>query len=120
MTAFDPFEDFGDIDEIAERLNDADAAVRRLAVIDLTETASADVLPHLLTAVADPDATVRLQVAIALSEFDAVEAAAGLACLAADQDLTVACAAADSLAELKDPATAEPILPLVTHASAFV
>ncbi|TIU03494.1 MAG: HEAT repeat domain-containing protein, partial [Mesorhizobium sp.] len=32
MTAFDPFEDFGDIEEIGERLNDADAAVRRLAV----------------------------------------------------------------------------------------
>ncbi|TIM20139.1 MAG: HEAT repeat domain-containing protein, partial [Mesorhizobium sp.] len=45
---------------------------------------------------------------------------AGLARLVTDQDLTVAQAAADSLAEQKDPAAAEPILPLVVHGRAFV
>ena len=75
MTAFEPFEDFGDIDEIVERLNDADGGVRRLAVIDLAETARQEVLPHLLAATDDPDVTVRLQVALAFAEFDASEAA---------------------------------------------
>ena len=63
MSAFEPFETFGDAEEIAERLHDADPAVRRLAVIALAEAASPDALPHLLAAVADPDASVRLQVA---------------------------------------------------------
>ena len=41
MATFDPFEDFGNADEIVGRLADADPAVRRLAVIDLAETALA-------------------------------------------------------------------------------
>ena len=69
---------------------------------------------------ADPDSGVRQQVALALGEFDGPDAAAALACLLVDPEQPVAAAAADSMAELKDPASADAIFPLVAHAHAFV
>ncbi|TIV73576.1 MAG: HEAT repeat domain-containing protein, partial [Mesorhizobium sp.] len=47
MSTFEPFEEFGDIDEAVERLNDTDSRVRQLAVIDLGATGRPEVLPHL-------------------------------------------------------------------------
>ncbi|WOH64300.1 HEAT repeat domain-containing protein [Bradyrhizobium sp. BWA-3-5] len=78
MIAFEPFEAFGDLDEISERLESADRAVRRLAVIDLVETSSVEAIPVLVWAAGDPDADVRLQTAMALGQFDGVDVAEAL------------------------------------------
>ena len=69
MTAFEPFEAFGDLDEISERLESPDPSVRRLAVIDLVETSSGEAIPLLVRAAGDPNADVRLQTARALGEL---------------------------------------------------
>ncbi len=78
MAAFDPFEEFGEIEDFAENLGNPDATVRRLAVKDLGETASAEAIPHLVAATNDPVAEVRLQAALALGDFDGPDVAAGV------------------------------------------
>ena len=111
MPSFDPFEAFGDVAEIAGRLDHADATVRRLAVKDLGETASTDAVPYLVAAIADEAAPVRRQAAQALGGFDGRAAAEALARGVTDGDRSVAVAAAESLAELKGPAAGAPLLP---------
>ncbi|MEZ2143416.1 HEAT repeat domain-containing protein [Bradyrhizobium sp. DN5] len=66
MTAFEPFESFGDLDEISERLQSHDPSIRRLAVIELVETSTDEAVPLLARAAGDADAGVRLQAARAL------------------------------------------------------
>jgi HEAT repeat protein len=112
---FEPFEDFSDIDELAARLADPDPAVRRVAVMELADTALPEAIGHIGSALKDQSAEVRLQAAIALGEFDGPLAAEALAIGLQDADSRVAQAAADSLAELKDPAAAAAILPLTEH-----
>ncbi len=79
MTAFEPFEDFGDVESIAAGLDDADAGTRRVAVMDLADTAAPEAIPYLARAIKDKAAEVRLQAAIALSGFDGPAVAAALA-----------------------------------------
>src|SRR5438132_9031433 len=105
MTVFEPFEAFGDLDEISERLESPDPSVRRLAVIDLVETSSGEAIPLLARAAGDPAAGVRIQTARALGEFDGVEVAKALVGALTDSETDVAQAAADSLAELRDSTT---------------
>ena len=70
MSAFEPFESFGDIEDIARGLSSADASVRRLAVIEIAETASPEAVGYLASAVADAESDVRFQAVRALGEFD--------------------------------------------------
>ena len=79
MNATKPFEDFGDVDSIAEGLDDPDPGTRRVTVMDLADTAAPEAIPHLTRAIGDPASDVRLQAAIALSGFDGPEVAAALA-----------------------------------------
>src|SRR5271170_1770366 len=94
--AFEPFEDFGEVASIAERLADPDAGARRVAVMALAETADPEAIAHLAAALGDDSRDVRLQAAIALGEFDGPEAAAALAGALGDPDAAAAQAAADS------------------------
>lgn len=90
MSAFKPFEDFGDVDDIAIGLDDPDAGTRRVTVMDLADTASPEAIPHLARALVDEASEVRLQAAIALSGFDGPEVAGALAGALSDADETVA------------------------------
>ena len=47
MSAFEPFEAFGDVEAIAAGLDDPDPGTRRVAVMDLADTAAAEAIPHL-------------------------------------------------------------------------
>ena len=78
MSAFEPFEDFGDVEAIAAGLDDPDPGTRRVAVMDLADTAAAEAIPHLARAIADPAPEVRLQAAIALGGFDGPAVATAL------------------------------------------
>ncbi|MCC8940558.1 HEAT repeat domain-containing protein [Bradyrhizobium sp. Arg62] len=120
MTTFEPFEGFGDLDEISGQLQSPDPSVRRLAVIELVETSTDEAVPLLARAVGDADAGGRLQAARALGDFDGVDVAKALTGILVDSEAGVAQAAADSLAELRDPGTSVILLPLVTHPSSFV
>ncbi|MGY3606313.1 MULTISPECIES: HEAT repeat domain-containing protein [unclassified Bradyrhizobium] len=75
MTAFEPFEGFGDLDEISERLQSPDPSVRRLAVIELVETSTDEAVPLLARSAGDADAGGRLQAARAWGDFDGVDVA---------------------------------------------
>src|ERR1700739_279292 len=102
-----PFESYDDLEDADERLQAADPAERRVAIIALGHSGDPAAVKHLAGLVDDPDAGVRQQVAMALGEFDGAEAAPALARLSLDPERLVAAAAADSLAEFKDPAAAD-------------
>src|SRR5229473_7397818 len=106
VTMSSPFESYDDLDDADERLQAADPAERRVAIIALGHSGDTAAVGHLANLVADPDAGVRQQVAMALGEFDGSEAASALVKLLVDPERIVAAAAADSMAEFKDPACA--------------
>ena len=116
----DPFESYDDLEDADERLQAADPAERRVAIIALGHSGDPAAVGHLSVMVSDPDAGVRQQLAMAFGEFDGPESAAALVKLLVDTDQVVATAAAKSMAELKDPACADVILPLTKHPHAFV
>ena len=66
----EPFEAFGDVEDLAADLASPDATVRRLAVMALAETSDWQAVPHLVAAIADAAPEVREQAARALGEFD--------------------------------------------------
>ncbi|HEY8907121.1 MAG TPA: HEAT repeat domain-containing protein, partial [Rhodoferax sp.] len=75
---------------IHDRLRDPDAAVRRVAVIDLPYTDEEDDIAPLLTAaLADTDALVRLEAAKALEGFEDMEVLLALVPLLKDSDAAV-------------------------------
>src|SRR5271156_2467003 len=115
-----PFEEYDDLDALAVRLPAADGGERRVAVIGPGHAGDPAAIALLDAVISYPDAGVRRQVALSLGEYDGIEAAAGLARAVVDAETSVATAAADSMAELKDPAAADAIFPLVSHASGFV
>jgi len=70
------FDEFVDLEALADDLADPDPGVRRVAVLRLAETADPGTVPLLARALADPDGQVRLQAAGALGGFDGPEVAA--------------------------------------------
>src|ERR1700756_2856077 len=97
-----PFESYDDLEDANERLQAADPAERRVAIMALGHSGDPAAVGHLASIVADPDAGVRQQVAMALGEFDGPEAAAPLVKLFVDPERIVAPAGAGHLAALKD------------------
>src|ERR1700761_1640250 len=104
-----PFESYDALEDADERLQAADPAERRVAIIALGHSGDPAAVGHLSAMVSDPDAGVRQQLAMAFGEFDGPESAASLVKLLVDPDQVVATAAAKSMAELKDPACADVI-----------
>src|SRR6188508_1149951 len=88
--------------ELAARLADTDAEVRRIAVMELPFSDEDDILPLLITATRDPDGVVRAEAAKGLEGFEEPEAVAALLEVIGDQHEDARRAAAESLAELKD------------------
>ena len=105
------FEDFDDIADLAEGLDDPSPGGRIMAVMELMDSADPAVIPYLAKAIKDEDAGVRKQAATALTDFDGPDTAAALVGALDDEDPAVVAAAAVSLTELKDPASGDAILP---------
>ena len=100
---------------IHDRLRNADAGVRRIAVIDLPYTDEEDdVAPLLVAALSDTDATVRLEAAKALEGFEEFDVLTALVPLLKDSDAAVREAVAYTLAELKEATSAGPLLPYLS------
>ncbi|MEQ9362418.1 MAG: HEAT repeat domain-containing protein, partial [Rhodospirillales bacterium] len=99
MSAFEPFEKFDEVDDIIDRLEDPDPGTRRVAIMDLADSADPAAVAHLKKALADDAREVRLQIALALGEFDGPETAEALLIALTDADSGVAQAAADSMAD---------------------
>ena len=99
-----------DIKSIRQRLQDADAGVRRIAVLDLLDSDEDDITPLLIASSQDADAGVRVEAARLLEGHETPAAVRALIAVLDDSDPDVAEAAASSLAELKEGAMAEPLL----------
>ncbi|BBU29952.1 hypothetical protein BTHE68_36860 [Burkholderia sp. THE68] len=112
---FDPVTD----DALAARFTDADAAVRRLAVIEAADLEEEAWLPAIADALRhDADAAVRRTAAQRLGAWDTDEAVDALCAALADSDTGTREASADSLSALKDPVAGERLLPHLASASA--
>ena len=70
LTVTELFEDFDDISDLAEGLDDPSPGARIMAVIELADSADPAAIPHLARAITDVDAGVRKQAAQALTDFD--------------------------------------------------
>lgn len=67
------FEDFDDIKDLADALDDPDAGARIVAVMDLADSADPDAIPYIAKAITDADEGVRLKAAQALTDFDGLK-----------------------------------------------
>ena len=72
------FDDVVDLEDIRERLADPEASVRRIAVMELIETAEIEAIPLVIKALRDDDAQVRAEAARVLDEFEGPEVIAAL------------------------------------------
>ncbi|WP_137955478.1 HEAT repeat domain-containing protein [Burkholderia sp. 4M9327F10] len=114
--AFDP-----ETAALLARLADEDAAVRRIALLDLADLEDADLLPSLVSALrADPAPKVRLEAARVLASWERDEIVEALCGALLDPAAEVSAAAAQSLSELKDPASATVLRRWVERPEPFV
>lgn len=102
------------------RLDDGDAEVRRIAVMELPYSDEDDILPLLTKAACDTDALVRAEAARGLEGFEEPEAVQALLPLLRDQNEETRRAASDTLSELKDDANGTLLLEWVGDSDAFV
>ena len=58
------------LSSIAERLQDADPGIRRVAVMELVESPEPEAVDLLVMALSDADETVRMEAAKVIDEFD--------------------------------------------------
>ncbi|MFU8837972.1 MAG: HEAT repeat domain-containing protein [Thiohalomonadaceae bacterium] len=99
------FEEYTDLDDLRERLVDADAKVRRVATMGLAEVMEPEAADLAIAALKDSDAGVRAEAARVLYEFEGKpEVIVALLEALSDSDTTVREAAAETLAENKDSA----------------
>lgn len=106
---------------ILTRLRDADAATRRVALLQLADDEDADALPEVIALLADdPSPDVRLEAARILATWEQPDTVAALARALEDTDAAVREAAALGLGDLKSADSAPALLPYVSHADASV
>jgi len=103
------FDETFDLDEISERLKDPDPGVRRIAVIELGETAELDAADLVIKALHDESADVRKEAASALEEFEGLTVIEALIDALTDENAEVKASAALTLSENKD-VTAAPLI----------
>src|SRR5271157_98620 len=101
MPVFDSFD--SDLDDIAGRCADADAGVRRVAMLALADVVEAGAVPLLIAGLRDGDASVRAAAAKALDEHEGEGVVAALVGALEDEEAAVRAAAAETLADKKDP-----------------
>lgn len=107
-----------DLGRIALRLRDGDAGTRRVAVMDLAESAHEPGAGRLLlVALHDTDPAVRAEAAKVIDEFPAEELTEALIGALTASDEKVRGAAARALADLKDPGAGAALLAALQGAS---
>ena len=103
------------------RLADDDAAVRRIALLDIADLEDIELVPALVNALRnDPAPEVRLEAARVLASWEQEETVEALCSALLDTDEAVRAAAAQSLTELKDPASGAVLSGWVEHPEPFV
>jgi HEAT repeat protein len=103
------------------RLADEDAAVRRIALLDIADLEEVELLPApVATLRNDPAPEVRLEAARVLASWEQEEVVEALCGALLDTDEAVRVAAAQSLTELKDPASGAVLSGWVERPEPFV
>jgi HEAT repeat protein len=103
------------------RLADEDAAVRRIALLDIADLEEVELLPALVATLRnDPAPEVRLEAARVLASWEQEEVVEALCGALLDTDEAVRVAAAQSLTELKDPASGAVLSGWVERPEPFV
>ncbi|WP_024767014.1 HEAT repeat domain-containing protein, partial [Pseudomonas nitroreducens] len=121
MTDFSLTTDNPDILDLQPRLQDADAGVRRIALIELADLEDPDGLPWLAHALThDAAASVRAEAARLLEAWEEPDVVDALCQALADRAEDVREAAAQSLSELKTAEAGVRLLPWAAHSEIFV
>jgi HEAT repeat protein len=118
-----PYLDASDPESAAllARLADEDAAVRRIALLDIADLEEVELLPALVTTLRnDPAPEVRLEAARVLASWEQQAIVEALCGALLDTDEAVRAAAAQSLTELKDPASGAVLSGWVKRPEPFV
>ena len=103
------------------RLNQADATVRRITIMNIADEENSELLPWLHFAVKhDPAPEVRQEAATRLEGWEDHHSITALSEALLDSNLAVRQAAAQSLSEIKQAESIEPLLPLLQHADSYV
>lgn len=103
------------------RLNQHDAAVRRIAIMAIADEENSELLPWLHFAVThDPAPEVRQEAAIRLEGWEDAETLTALSSALLDSTLAVKQAAAQSLSEIKQADSIAPLMPLLAHDDSYV
>lgn len=102
------------------RLHDADAGVRRIALIELAELEDETLVPWLVAALADAAPAVREEAARRLAAWEREDGVHALVAALSDTNAAVRASAADSLAELQQTDSGVWLLPALAHAEPFV
>lgn len=104
-----------------QRLNQDDAAVRRIAIMGIADEENSELLPWLHFAVQhDPASEVRQEAAVRLEGWEDPQTLAALSIALLDSNLAVKQAAAQSLSEIKQADSIAPLLPLLEHGDSYV
>lgn len=107
-----------ELEQLALRLQQKDAGARRVAIMDLAESAHEPGAGRLLlVALHDTDSSVRAEAAKVIDEFPAEELTEALIGALTASDENVRNAAARALADLKDPAAGAALLAALESAS---
>lgn len=115
------FEEYTDLDDLRDRLADADPEVRRVATMGLAEVVEPEAADLAIAALKDSDAGVRAAAARVLYEFEGnPDVIAALLEALSDSDTTVREAAAETLAENKDTAMGDLMLKRLDAEAPFV
>jgi HEAT repeat protein len=108
------------LSSIETRLDDADVGIRRVAVMDLVDSAEPEAVELLIKALSDEDAAVRMEAAKVIDEFEPVDMMDALVGALTSKDENVRNAAANALADLKDQAVAPALLAALAANDSFV
>jgi len=97
------FDEGSDLDDIRERINSDDAAMRRVAVMDLIDYSGDEEAGELaVQGLSDTDAQVRIESAKVLDEFEGESVVAALLLALEDTNETVRETVAETLSEVRD------------------
>ena len=98
------------LNSIANRLDDSDPGIRRVAVLDLVDSLEEEAVELLIKALNDNDASVRMEAAKVIDEFEPRDMMDVLVNALTSPDENVHNAAANALADLKDSSAAPALM----------
>ncbi len=108
------------LNSIASRLQNPDAGIRRVVVMELVDSPEEEAVQLLLTALGGDDELVRMEAAKVIDEFDSQDMLDALVEALTSANDNVRSAAAEAIADIKDAAMAPALIAALNKDDAFV